>query len=86
MLTKATSRPSTIDVAYSCVDLTTELEETSRAAVGGGTFSDVYKYQDRHANPRVYYAIKSFRYHHCYNLDREKTEKVTSLSSFCRFI
>lgn len=85
MRSKATSRPS-IDAAYSCVDLTTELEETSHTAVGGGTISDVYKYQHRHANPPVYYAIKSFRYHHCYNIDREKTEKVIELSCFCLLI
>lgn len=72
---RVSSRPS-IDATYFCPDLSDELEETSPKAQAGGSFSDVYKYRDRRADPPVFYAIKAFRYN-CYNdIDKQKAEKV----------
>lgn len=62
------------------MDLTTDLEEASPVIQGCGAFSDVYKYKKRHANPPVFYAIKSFRNYYCNDLNKEKAEKVVQYS------
>lgn len=67
------------------MDLTPDLEEASPVIQGCGAFSDVYKYKDRHANPPVFYAIKSFRNYYCNELNKEKAEKVVQHSCLaCR--
>ena len=48
-----------IDILYYCEDLTDDLEQVLTDAVGGGSFSDVYKYKDRHASPLLYYAVNN---------------------------
>ena len=66
-----------IDILYYCEDLTDELEQVLTDTVGGGTFSDVFKYKDRHAFPPLYYAVKQFRYNSSYGLSEEQTERVS---------
>ena len=73
---RAVSQPS-IDLSYYCEDLTDDLEQVHPVAVGGGSFSDVYKYKDLHAFPPLYYAVKQFRYHSSYGLTEEQTERVS---------
>ena len=73
---RAVSQPS-IDLSYYCEDLTNDLEQVLKDAVGGGSFSDVYKYKDLHAFPPLYYAVKQFRYHSSYGLSEEQTERVS---------
>ena len=73
---RAVSQPS-IDLSYYCEDLTDDLEQVHPVAVGGGPFSDVYKYKDLHAFPPLYYAVKQFRYHSSYRLSKEQTERVS---------
>lgn len=67
---------SSIDLSYSCVDLTAELEEAVTSALGGGSFSNIYKYKDQHADPPLYYAVKEFRYHTSFKLSEKQTERV----------
>ena len=73
---RAVSQPS-IDLSYYCEDLTNDLEQVLADTVSGGTFSDVFKYKDRHAFPPLYYAVKQFRYHSSYGLSKEQTERVS---------
>ena len=73
---RAVSQPS-IDLSYYCEDLTDDLEQVLADTVSGGTFSDVFKYKDRHAFPPLYYAVKQFRYHSSYGLSEEQTERVS---------
>ena len=70
-----------IDSSYQCIDLTSELEEATAHSVGGGSFSDVYKYKLRGDEAPLYFAVKQFRYFLNYRLTDEQTERV-SFQSF----
>lgn len=76
---------SSIDLSYSCVDLTAELEEAVSGALGGGSFSNIYKYK-RRDDPPVYYAVKEFRYHTSFKLSEKQTERVPHLLHLFRLL
>ena len=82
---RAVSQPS-IDLSYYCEDLTNDLEQVLKDAVGGGSFSDVYKYyRDRHAGPPSYFAVKQFRYNSSFKLTEEQTERVSLSNTYLPF-
>ena len=59
-----------------CADLTDKLEQESPHPVGGGSFSDIYKYKSRTVYRPVYFAVKQFRYFSAYKLNDSQTERV----------
>ena len=67
---------SSSDFSYHCADLTDKLEQESPHPVGGGSFSDIYKYKSRTVHRPVYFAVKQFRYFSAYKLNDSQTKRV----------